>query len=83
MTGEIQTTLGKTKFVLILKNERRKGEMAESSNDFDTWLSSKIQAIALDEEVYFEYIKGILEEEDTSEDEIKETLAEILGGVLV
>ena len=50
---------------------------------FNTWLREKIKILELDEEVYLEYIQGIVLEDGSSHEEIKETLVEVLGGVLV
>ena len=50
---------------------------------FETWLREKIKNLGLDEEIYLEYILGIVLEDGSSHDEIKETLTEVLSGVLV
>ena len=50
---------------------------------FNTWLREKINSLELDEEVYLEYIQGIVLEDGSTTEEIKETLSEVLGGVLV
>ena len=50
---------------------------------FNTWLREKIKSLELDEEVYLEYIQGIVLEDSSTTEEIKETLSEVLGGVLV
>ena len=50
---------------------------------FNTWLREKIKSLELDEEVYLEYIQGIVLEDGSTTEEIKETLSEVLGGVLV
>jgi len=55
--------------------------MAE--NLFHVWLAKKIKTLNLDEEIYLEYIKGVFEENGDEEEETKETLVEILSGVLV
>ena len=50
---------------------------------FNTWLREKIKSLEIDEEVYLEYIQGIVLEDGSTTEEIKETLSEVLGGVLV
>ena len=50
--------------------------------NFDTWLTEKIKSLSLDEDVYVDYIKGVVEEAQSLE-ETKETLCDILSGVLV
>lgn len=52
------------------------------STNFQKYLKQKLKEIQLDESVYTEYITSILEDE-TSEDEKRETLEEVLAGVLV
>jgi len=49
--------------------------------DFDTWLTEKIKSLSLDEEVYSDYLKSVLDETDDAE-ELKESLTDILSGVL-
>ena len=53
------------------------------AEEFNTWLREKIKSLELDEEVYLEYIQGIVLEDGSTIEEIKETLSEVLGGVLV
>lgn len=52
------------------------------ATDFQKYLKQKLKEIQLDESVYTEYITSILEDE-TSDDEKRETLEEVLAGVLV
>jgi len=49
--------------------------------DFDTWLTEKMRSLNLDEEVYSDYLKSVLDESDDVE-EMKESLSDILSGVL-
>lgn len=53
--------------------------MADAS--FETWLNGKLNSLGLDEEVYLDYLKGVLEEGEDAE-ETKEILFDILSGVL-
>merc|ERR1711962_353309 len=48
--------------------------------EFDTWLTDKLNSLNLDEEVYFDYLKSVLDEEE--DDSLAESLGEILSGVL-
>ena len=52
--------------------------MAATGDPFDTWLSTRLQQLELDEEVFCGYITGILDDEDASADENVESLVEIL-----
>ncbi|XP_076634648.1 coiled-coil domain-containing protein 43 [Colletes latitarsis] len=54
--------------------------MALAINSFDSWLSTKLQALNTDEGVFGSYIKGVLEG-DESEDEKTEALEGILAGI--
>jgi len=47
---------------------------------FDAWLTEKLNSLNLDEEVYSDYLKSVLDEEEA--DSLHESLAEILSGVL-
>jgi len=51
------------------------------AEDFDTWLTGKLTSLSLDEEVYADYLKSVLEETEDKE-ELKESLSDILSGVL-
>ncbi|XP_015588170.1 coiled-coil domain-containing protein 43 [Cephus cinctus] len=54
--------------------------MAAATNSFDSWLSTKLQALNTDEGVFGSYIKGILEGDET-EDEKTEALEDLLTGI--
>ncbi|KZC10174.1 PREDICTED: coiled-coil domain-containing protein 43 [Dufourea novaeangliae] len=54
--------------------------MAVAANSFDSWLSTKLQALNTDEGVFVSYIKGILEGDET-EDEKTEALEGLLAGI--
>ena len=56
--------------------------MAAGGDDFESWLSSKLLALNTDESVFSEYIKGILEGEETLEDKT-EALEGILSEITV
>lgn len=50
--------------------------------DFDKYLRQKLQQIKVDETVFADYIRGILEEDQENEEKL-EALTEILSGVMV
>ena len=55
--------------------------MAAGGDDFESWLSLKMQALNMDEEVFGTYIKGFLEGEETLEDKteaLEGTLSEVM-----
>ena len=54
--------------------------MAEGT--FDSWLSEKLRSLQLDEDVFLDYLKGVLEEDSTSEEKV-ETIDNILQGATV
>lgn len=54
--------------------------MAE--NSYDSWLCEKLRSLQLDEDVFLDYIKGVLEEDSTSEEKT-ETIENILQGATV
>ena len=54
------------------------GEPAES--DFEGWLCSRLNEIGLDEEVFGSYVTGLMDAEDSSDEERTEGLAAILEG---
>ena len=53
--------------------------------DFDTWISKKLTAVnpEVDPEVFSSYIKGILEDTDTPQNEKEESLIGILSQIVV
>ena len=53
--------------------------------DFDTWISKKLTAVnpEVDLEVFSSYIKGILEDTDTPQNEKEESLIGILSQIVV
>lgn len=52
--------------------------MAASTEDFDKWLSVKLKSLNTDESIFGDYIKGILEGEESQDEKI-----EALEGILV
>lgn len=54
--------------------------MAESI--FDNWLCQKLRSLQLDEDVFLDYLKGVLEEDSTSEEKL-DTIENILQGATV
>ncbi|XP_065063672.1 coiled-coil domain-containing protein 43-like [Rhopilema esculentum] len=50
-----------------------------ASKDFDEWLCDKIKFLQLDEDIFLDYLKGVLEE-DVSAEEKEETISNILQG---
>lgn len=57
--------------------------MAADTDDFRVWLSDRLKRLNLDEEVLGEYIAGILDSDDSSEEEKVEALRGILEGTMV
>ena len=53
-----------------------------ADGNFDTWLAEKLNSLSLDEDVYSDYLKSVLDEGETEED-LRESLCDILSGVLV
>lgn len=53
-----------------------------ADNTFDSWLCVKIRSLQLDEDVFLDYLKGVLEEETSPEEKI-ETIENILQGATV
>ena len=53
--------------------------------DFDTWISKKLTAVnpEVDLEVFSSYIKGILEDTDTPQNDKEESLIGILSQIVV
>ena len=49
-------------------------------NDFEGWLCARLSEIGLDEEVFGSYVKGLMDAEDSSDEERKEGLEAILVG---
>ena len=49
-----------------------------ASTDFDKWLSVKLKSLNTDESIFGDYIKGILEGEESEDEKI-----EALEGILV
>jgi hypothetical protein len=52
---------------------------AEKKKGMEAWVRQRVQALALDEDVYVEYVKGILEDEDMELDERVESAISILS----
>ena len=53
-----------------------------ASKEFDEWLCDKIKFLQLDEDIFLDYLKGVLEE-DVSAEEKEETISNILQGATV
>ncbi|KAK3755745.1 hypothetical protein QZH41_019971, partial [Actinostola sp. cb2023] len=53
----------------------------ESGGDFEGWLCTRLKEIGLDEEVFGSYVTGVLDEEDTNDDNRQEALFGILDGM--
>ncbi len=53
-----------------------------ASHDFEDWLCNKLKSLQLDEDVFLDYIKGVLEE-DVPEEEKSDTISNILEGAIV
>ena len=54
--------------------------MAESA--YDDWLCEKLRSLQLDDDVFLDYLKGVLDE-DSSSEEKAETIENILQGATV
>lgn len=52
------------------------------ASEFEKYLKQKLKQIQLDENVFGEYIRGILDDQ-VSDDEKSEALEDVLAGVLV
>lgn len=48
-------------------------------SSFDDWLSAELTRLSLDEDVYGEYVKGIIADEDVELDERVENVMQILS----
>ncbi|XP_031555454.1 coiled-coil domain-containing protein 43-like [Actinia tenebrosa] len=53
----------------------------ESGGDFEQWLCLKLKHLGLDEEVFGSYVTGVLDEEDSNDDDRQEALVGILDGM--
>ena len=49
---------------------------------YDVWLCEKLRSLQLDEDVFLDYLKGVLEEESSLEEKV-ETIENILQGATV
>eukprot|EP00112_Aurelia_sp_Birch-Aquarium-sp1_P016263 Seg3671.1 transcript_id=Seg3671.1/GoldUCD/mRNA.D3Y31 product="Coiled-coil domain-containing protein 43" protein_id=Seg3671.1/GoldUCD/D3Y31 len=47
--------------------------------EFDNWLCEKLKSLQLDEDIFLEYLKGVLEEDSPAEEKV-ETISGILEG---
>ena len=56
--------------------------MASEKHVFEEWLSEKLKSLELDTDIYVDYFCSVLDETQT-DNEIKESLQDILEGVLV
>ena len=51
--------------------------------EFEAWLGEKLRNLSIDEDVYLEYIQGLLlEDEGSTSDDLKEVVSEVLSGLL-
>ena len=57
-------------------------KMAAGADDFEDWLSSKVRSLELDEEVFLDYLKGVLDSEESEEDK-REAMTGIFEGAVV
>lgn len=55
----------------------------ESGGDFEGWLCTRLKEIGLDEDVFGSYVTGVLDEEDTSDEDRQDALVGILDGMTV
>ena len=68
------------KFCDVKTRLKKSSKMAEGT--YDSWLSEKLRSLQLDEDVFLDYLKGVLEEDSTSEEKV-ETIDNILQGATV
>ncbi|XP_032217935.1 coiled-coil domain-containing protein 43 isoform X2 [Nematostella vectensis] len=54
---------------------------SQEKGDFEGWLCSKLSAIGLDEDVFGSYVTGVLDADDSTEDDRKDALIGILDGM--
>ena len=54
----------------------------QQETEFDNWLCEKLKSLQLDEEIFLEYLKGVLEEDSSAEEKV-ETISGILEGATV
>ena len=57
--------------------------MATASIDFDGWLTKRLEKLNIDHEVFGSYIIGIMEADDSTEDDKTEALTDILSEISV
>ena len=57
-------------------------DMNGCAEEFEKWLSSRMKKLGLDEDVFGNYVTGVLDSEDTDE-ERKDALIGILEGMTV
>ena len=57
--------------------------MASDTDKFHVWLCDRLKSLDLDEEVLGEYIAGILDSDDSNEEEKVGILTDILEGMMV
>lgn len=54
---------------------------ADTEGSFPTWLSSRLRDLQADDEVFSPYILSILEEEEGGDDDVLDSLADVLEGL--
>ena len=57
--------------------------ISEEEMKFDKWLCSRLNQLGLDEEVFGSYVIGVMDAEDSSDDDRKDALVGILDGMTV
>ena len=57
-------------------------DISNGCGEFEDWLSSRLKTLGLDEDVFGNYVTGVLDSEDTDE-ERKDALIGILDGMTV
>ena len=57
--------------------------MAADTDKFHVWLCDRLKSLDLDEEVLGEYIAGVLDSDDSNEEEKVGILTDILEGMMV
>jgi len=72
--------------VNVWNKKKRENESISSNGtaniSFDDWLVEKFTSLNLDQDVYLDYVKSILDDSESDNEELKESLSDILSGVL-
>ena len=64
------------------QDEADKKMASQQETEFDNWLCEKLKSLQLDEDIFLEYLKGVLEEDSSAEEKVG-TISGILEGATV